>query len=115
MIHWQCPACGDDGVITDWMGTLFDLRSTTDAAESGDQVVVSAEVAAVLRTVLLLDVELERVVYSARLAGDSIIVEGSADELEALADAVAAEANHETGRARQRRLDDALDALGSAF
>ena len=114
MIRWRCAECGDDGVITDWMGTPFDLRSSADAAASTEQMVVSAEVAATLRTVLLLDVELERVVHGARLVDDSIILEGSADEFEALADAVAAEANHEPGRARQRRLDDALDALSSA-
>ena len=114
MIRWRCAECGDDGVITDWMGTPFDLRSSADAAASTEQMAVSAEVAATLRTVLLLDVELERVVHGARLVDDSIILEGSADEFEALADAVAAEANHEPGHARQRRLDDALDALSSA-
>ena len=26
-IRWQCPACGEDGVIRNWQGTKWDHRS----------------------------------------------------------------------------------------
>lgn len=25
-IHWECPACGDNGVISGWQGTPWDMR-----------------------------------------------------------------------------------------
>lgn len=24
-IHWHCPACGDEGVVTGWRGLLWDM------------------------------------------------------------------------------------------
>lgn len=29
-VHWACPDCGDDGLISNWEGTIWDLR---DAGE----------------------------------------------------------------------------------
>ncbi len=34
-IHWQCPVCGDWGVISGWEGTLYDRSGSRREAESG--------------------------------------------------------------------------------
>ncbi len=111
-IRWRCSDCGDDGVINGWERSPFDLRPTGAPEPSEVSVTVSSEVIEILRTVMPLDVECERMVFGARLVDGSILVNGSVDELDSLIDSVAAEANHEQNRRRQRRLDAAYDALG---
>lgn len=32
VIVWQCPACGDNGYINNWQGTLWDLRDAGKTA-----------------------------------------------------------------------------------
>jgi len=110
-IEWQCVSCGDDGVINGWEGSAFDLQSV-DAQTAADRTVrVAADVAEALRAVMLLDVACERMVFGARMVDGSVVIEGSDDDLETLIESVAAEANHEPSRRRQRRLDAAYDAL----
>lgn len=116
-VRWQCSSCGDEGVISGWERSPYDLRFT-DAAPPADDllhVVVPADVAATLRGLLLLDTASERVVFRARVTGDGIVLSAGADDLDELLGSVAAEANHEEDRRRQKRLDDAFAMLGDAL
>jgi len=110
-IYWRCAECGDEGIVSGWEGSPFDLRASVEARPSELSLIVPADVAVTLRTVMLLDVECERLVFGSRIVDGSILMEGSSDELDILIDAVAAEANHEHARSRQRRLDTAYDVL----
>ena len=67
--------------------------------------------ASALRDLRLLDTDSERVVFAVRVDGERIVLTATDDELIGL---VAAEANHETNRRRQQRLDAAFDALSVA-
>ena len=67
--------------------------------------------AATLRDLRLLDTDCERLVFGMRSAPQGIILTSSADDLEGLVGFVAAEANHETNRRRQKRLDEAFAVL----
>lgn len=31
-IVWRCPICGDNGIITNWQGTLWDMSDAGDTA-----------------------------------------------------------------------------------
>jgi len=75
--------------------------------------VVPAAVAATLRDLRLVDTAGERLVFRARLAddADSAVLAAAEDDLEELLGYVAAEANHEKDRRRQKRLDQAFQAL----
>ena len=88
-IRWQCSVCGDEGVI-------------------------SAEVAAVLRELRLFDADCERLVFGIRAHNDGAVLQATNDGLDELIGFVAGEANHESNRRRQQRLDAAFDALSSA-
>jgi len=111
-IEWRCDSCGDDGTISSWEGSSFDLRTLdAQAAAPRRTVRVSTDVAEALRTVMLLEVACERMVFGSRVIDGSVLIEGSEDDLETLAESVAADANHEPNRRRQRRLDAAYDAL----
>lgn len=77
------------------------------------QMVVPAEVMATLRDLRLVDTAGERLIFRARIADDddSAVLAAGEDDLEELLGYVAAEANHETDRRRQKRLDQAFQAL----
>lgn len=115
-IGWACRSCAASGTISGWEGSVFDLRrgGPTSSGEAGSEVLVSDEVADTLRSVLLLDPDSERVVFSGRAVHEGALLVGDATTLEELTGFVAAEANHEPNRRRQRRLDEAFDALNSA-
>ncbi len=116
-IEWRCTCCSDEGVISGWEGTYFDLGTRKPDRHYGAvaEVVVSDEVAAALRDLRLLDAECERLVYRARAGDDGVVLNAGEDELDELIGFVAAEANHEPNRRRQQRLDRAFDVLSEAL
>jgi len=117
VIEWQCTACGDDGVIRGWEGSVFDLRPRRPELVSipSIRVVIAAEVAATLRDLRLVDTAGERLAFRARLADDGVVLAAGEDDLEELLGYVAAEANHEKDRRRQKRLDHAFQLLNEVI
>jgi len=114
-IRWQCSVCDDTGVISNWEDSPFDLRRRKLAvAEPAKDIVISHEIAAALRDLRLLDPECERLVFRIRAEDADAILSVTDDDLEDLIGAVAAEANHEPNRRRQRRLDAAFGLLNDA-
>ncbi len=122
IIDWRCSACDDEGVISGWEGSYFDLRRPCSRGPdfSAIEVPVTDEVCATLRDLRVLDSDCERLVFGARTARTGIVLVASEEDLEELVGYVAAEANHESNRRRQKRLDvaftvlsDALKAMGS--
>ena len=111
-IRWWCTVWDDGGVISNWADTLYDLRRRRlSVAGDVDEVIVSDETAAVLRELVLLDPDCERLVFGMRARPDGAALLSSADDLEELIGFVAAAANHEPNRRRQDRLDAAFNAL----
>jgi hypothetical protein len=114
-IRWQCSTCDDEGVISNWEGSPFDLRRRRLAlADPVREIVIPGEIAAALRELRLLDPDCERLVFRIRAHNDSAILAATDEDLEELIGFVAAEANHEPNRRRQQRLDAAFDALNDA-
>jgi plasmid stabilization system protein ParE len=115
LIQWQCSACQDAGVISNWQDSPYDLRRRRLAlARPVTEVVLSEEVAAALRELQLLDLDCECLVFAMRSDDARVILRATEDDLDELIGFVAAEANHETNRRRQQRLDTALEALTDA-
>jgi hypothetical protein len=114
-IQWQCNLCHDQGVISNWEDTPFDLRRRQiTLAQTVHEIVISDEIAAALRELRLLDADCERLVFRLRTHHNGAILAASDDDLDELIGSVAAEANHEPNRRRQQRLDAAFDALNTA-
>lgn len=114
-IRWQCSVCDDEGVISNWEQSPFDLcRRRLTLTGTAQEIVIPLEVAAALRELRLLDTDCERLVFAIRARHDEAVLAVTADDLEELIGAVAAEANHEPNRRRQQRLDDAFNALNTA-
>jgi hypothetical protein len=114
-IRWQCSACQDEGVISNWEDSPFDLRRRQlTLAKAAREIAIPDEIAAALRELQLLDTDCERLVFAIRAHDDHAILMATDDDLDELTGFVAAEANNEPSRRRQQRLDAAFDALTSA-
>lgn len=114
-IAWECTRCGDAGHISNWEHSPFDLRRRQPVPNNPvHQVPIPDEVATVLRTILILDNECERVVFGAYVDGADIVLRASDNDLDELIGYLAAEANHEPTRRRQQRLDTAFTVLTDA-
>lgn len=114
-IRWQCSTCQDQGVISNWEDSPFDLRRRRPAlAGAVNQIVIPDEVAAALRELQLPDTDCERLVFRIRARNDHAILAATDGDLDELIGFVAAEANHESSRRRQQQLDAAFDALSTA-
>jgi hypothetical protein len=114
-IRWQCTACDDGGVISNWADSPFDLRRRQlTLAGPVSEIVIPNEVAAALRELRLLDADCERLVFRIRARNDTAILSATDSDLDELIGFVAAEANHEPIRRRRRQLDTAYDALSNA-
>ena len=116
-IAWYCTSCGDEGVISGWERSPYDLRPRHPRPRTADarRVVVPAGTAATLRDLRLLDSDTERFVFRAAVSEEGIVLVGDDDDLDELMGYVAAEANHEPNRSRQRRLDAAFQVLNCAI
>lgn len=117
-IAWGCPICGDEGLIRNFRGILWDLTPRSGAvAGTGRrlEVALSAAQHATLRSLLLADPDCERTIHAARRVGRRVLISGDADELEHLAGFIAAEANHQSNRRRQAALDGVFDLVQRAI
>jgi hypothetical protein len=114
-IRWQCSVCDDEGIISNWEDSPFDLRRRRfTLAGAVNEIVIHDEVPAALRELRLLDTDCERLVFAIRAHNDGAILAATEDDLDELIGFVAAEANHEPNRRRQQRLDAAFEALNTA-
>jgi hypothetical protein len=118
-IEWRCTGCDDMGEIGGWEGFKFDLRERTPPGAStprGKQMRLEAtsDVVSVLREIEILDLACERAVFAARVESGRIFLKLNDEELEELAELLAAEANHEPNRRREKRLDAAFMLLTAA-
>ncbi len=116
-IEWRCTSCGDDGVISGWERSPFDLRprSIDPRPTETVRVMIPAEVAATLRGLMLLDTASERLVFRARVADEGVVLSGDEDHFDELIDYVAAEANHEQTRRRHKQLDAVFEVLNDVL
>ncbi len=114
-IRWECSVCPDEGSISNWAGSPFDLRpKRLSRVEPVQEISISLEVAASLRELQLLDPDSERLVFRIRPRDNGAVLTATDDGLEDLIEAVTAEANQEVSRRRQQRLDAAFEALSDA-
>jgi hypothetical protein len=116
-IEWRCTACGDEGVISGWEDSLYDLRQPRSSSEEEPrhETLLTDALAATLRELMYLDVECERLVFQMYSSSEGAVLTASAEELDELLGFIAANANHETNRRRQKRLDAAFDVLTEAL
>lgn len=112
-IRWECPVCGEAGVIDGWQGSLDDLSAFSSSEDSTNpvSVVLPEKAYQMLLDELILDPVCEQVLYGAQPHPDGVVLSGTVDDFEELMGVVAFEANHSATRHRQRRFDDIYAGL----
>jgi hypothetical protein len=91
-IGWRCSHCGDDGTISNWAGSIYDLRrQQLTAAQPRRVIIIDADTAAILRTLPLLDKDCQRAVFAICGLNDELHLALTDIELDELIDALAAE------------------------
>lgn len=118
-IHWRCPHCGEKGVILNWPNSPWDLSATGGTLSWGQRaprctVLVAENHFHELCTIDFMDPESERTVFSAQPRGGKVALSGSAIVFEDILGELAAEANYESRKARQKRLDRLLQSLNGS-
>jgi hypothetical protein len=116
-IAWSCDTCGDEGVIRGWEGSPTDVSQYDDSYAQGEMVslLVSRDMCDLLRDVLLMGDACELLVARAEGTSTGVLLVGSASAFEELIGYVTSEANAETNRSRELRLDEACDSLEAAL
>ncbi len=110
-IRWECIACGDEGIIHGWEDSYADLRTTREAPDPESiRLIVPYETADLLRSVLFLDADVERLVHRGRASVGGVEMSGDMAVVGDLLDAVAAEASREPNPRRRKHLDALLNA-----
>jgi len=75
-IEWACPACSEEGVISGWEGSPWDLSPGLTTDDDQRVALLSSDQYRRLLGLRLLDTDSLRVVYAARLTGAGVIVSG---------------------------------------
>lgn len=114
-VEWHCTSCGDNGVISHWRGTRWDLKRQEERTptEGAIQIRLNMEELVELRKILLLSPESQMVLDAALLVSGGALLRGTLEDLEApeLAEHIAAEADHERNNRRQAVLDGVMEKL----
>lgn len=119
-IHWECPDCGEGGLITNWRGTYWDFASKRIVPpEYPDDPAAEARLThedyRMLRQhVITASVEEDQLVAAAQLSAGAIVMRGPRQYMEELLGSVAAAANHASSRYLQRRLDTLFERIARA-
>lgn len=108
-IAWWCPECGDQGVISSWRATPWDLSGPVGRKAHGESVVVHLpkEVHRALEAIPWGDPALVRVIRGAEADYDDVLLEAPVAFMARLRDAVAQEVRRATSPRTRRLLDQA--------
>lgn len=118
VITWHCTWCNDQGEIRNWEGTTWDL-STWAFGRQADmeyhELILTEEELRELKNSFTLSPGSICLLYGAVIAHGGIVIRGTLDELEELEDELAADANHEKKRSRQKILDRIYERIETLF
>jgi hypothetical protein len=108
VISWHCSRCDDQGEISNWEGTSWNLSKWAIERQSKQEfheLILTEDELQELKRSLILSPECECLLYGAIIAHGGIVIRATPEELEELEENIAADANHEEKRRRQRILD----------
>lgn len=110
-VFWHCSMCDDGGRIANYRNCPCDQSQFNahppreDEPNPRVEVTISRDEMAALLSGGLYDSDSDRLIYSARPSGKGILLRGSYGDMDNFEGHVAADANHEAKRKRQRLMD----------
>lgn len=114
-INWACPSCDEEGVISNFEQSIWDVSPPLVIAGEECSAFLSPDQYKTLLGLVVLDGDARRVLYAARLVGRGVLVMAGEEDFEHLVESVAAEANHAPDRRQRAGLDDVLVLLEGAL
>jgi hypothetical protein len=118
VISWHCSRCDDQGEISNWEGTSWNLSKWATERQSKQEfheLILTEDELQELKRSLILSPECECLLYGAIIAHGGIVIRATLEELEELEENIAADANHEEKRRRQRILDRIYERIEALF
>jgi len=111
-IRWECPDCGENGYISKWQGTDYDLSAAMEP-DRGRRVGVhiTAEEHRVLSEAITNSQEEEAIVAGGVVTPEGIWISGRVEYFDELLGSIAAEANHTNSTKRRRALRAICDRV----
>jgi hypothetical protein len=111
-IEWACPSCGDNGVISHWQGSPYDLSEVRDLPnQPGFEIMLTEEEYDELRKCLVMSPEGDKLIYGATYTEEGIVLRTTRKDLEDFAGYLEFNINHEEDRKRQQILHQVLDRV----
>ena len=117
-ISWHCSRCDDQGEISNWEGTSWNLSKWAIERQSQQEfheLILTEDELQELKRSLVLSPECECLLYGAIIAHGGIVIRATLEEFEELEKNIAADANHEEKRRRQRILDRIYERIEALF
>ena len=106
VIHWQCPKCGEQGFISNWRETIYDLSGAIESDPTQRvSVLISCEEHKLLSKIITSSQEEDAIIAGAVLTPDGVIVSGGMEDFDLLMGSIAFDANHSEGAKHQRDMD----------
>lgn len=112
VIHWVCPGCGEQGYISNWQGTIYDLSG---AAESDPTlrltVLVTAEEHELLSGIITCSQEEDAIISGAMSTPGGVLLIGEIEDLDLLMGSIASEARDTDDSKHRKALDRIFDKI----
>ena len=104
-IRWECPDCGENGYISRWQGTDYDLSAVVEP-DAGLQIgmLVTPEEHKWLREIMTNSQEEDAVIAGGVVTDQGVWISGRVEDLELLLGSIAFDANHTKSAKRRRAL-----------
>jgi len=113
-IEWHCSSCDDQGVISNWKESSWDLSQDLRGQEStgkSGEVLVSEEQLCELRRMWILDTVNRRVIDGAKTVSGGFLLCGSEDNFEDLLGYITGEADRERNPRRHQILEQVCERI----
>lgn len=120
-LYWHCSTCEDGGRIANWRGCCFDQNQYPKHPEQSDdpnppvEANITREQMKALLGGGLYDPDSERIIYSARPVGQSVILRGLFSDMDNFEGFLASDCNHEENKNRQRLMDIVHESVFDAI
>jgi len=114
VIHWQCPGCGEQGFISHWEGTIYDM-TYAEEPEPGElvSITITPEEYKMLSEIIVVAQEESAIIFGAVSTPKGMLLTGRVEGFDQLLDAIAFDINHADSPKRRRVMDGIYDKIES--
>jgi hypothetical protein len=119
-LYWHCSSCEDGGRIANWRKCIYDQSQFPEHPVDDDEpdpiveVAITREEIKALLDGMIYDPDSERIIYRARPEKQRIVLRGRYGDMDNFVGFLAADANHEENKKRQKLVDSVYEKVEAA-